>query len=105
MVTYGDFDILCTQKVVYVPVKTGSSQVLLGGPGGQGTWVEVSPDTSRAWATRRFNPGARESSLEFAEHFWSQDKSPEVGNCPRGSSIKSGMDMAEIHPLCEFGTC
>ena len=29
-------------------VKTGSPQVLLGGPGGQGTRVEVSPDTSRA---------------------------------------------------------
>ena len=29
-------------------VKTGSPQILLGGPGGQGTRVEVSPDTSRA---------------------------------------------------------
>ena len=29
-------------------VKTRSPQVLLGGPGGQGTRVEVSPDTSRA---------------------------------------------------------
>ena len=29
-------------------VKTGSPQVLLGGPEGQGTRVEVSPDTSRA---------------------------------------------------------
>ena len=29
-------------------VKTGSPQVLLGGPGGQGTRVEVSPDKSRA---------------------------------------------------------
>ena len=32
----------------WVSVKTGSPQVLLGGPGGQGTRVEVSPDTSRA---------------------------------------------------------
>ena len=29
-------------------IKTGSPQVLLGGPGGQGTRVAVSPDTSRA---------------------------------------------------------
>ena len=29
------------------PVKTGSPQVLLGGPGGQDAGVEVSPDTSR----------------------------------------------------------
>ena len=32
----------------YECVKTGSPQVLLGGPGGQGIRVEVSPDTSRA---------------------------------------------------------
>ena len=35
------------------PVKTGSPQVLLGGPGGQGTRVEVSPDTSRARSEER----------------------------------------------------
>ena len=36
---------MCGERVV---VKTRSPQVLLGGPGGQGTRVEVSPDTSRA---------------------------------------------------------
>ena len=36
----------------------------------------------------------RESSPEFAEHFRSQDESPEAGNCPRGSSIESRTDMA-----------
>ena len=41
------------RRIVYtamllMAVKTGSPQVLLGGPGGQGTRVEVSPDTSRA---------------------------------------------------------
>ena len=38
----------CNWKAVRLGVKTGSPQVLLGGPGGQGTRVEVSPDTSRA---------------------------------------------------------
>ena len=36
----------------------------------------------------------QESSLEFVECFWSQDESLEAGNCPRGSSIESRMDMA-----------
>ena len=35
-------------KVWVATVKTRSPQVLLGGPGGQSTRVEVSPDTSRA---------------------------------------------------------
>ena len=39
---------LVLRKLSQRPVKTGSPQVLLGGPGGQGTRVEVSPDTSRA---------------------------------------------------------
>ena len=39
---------LKTKVWVATTVKTGSPQVLLGGPGGQGTRVEVSPDTSRA---------------------------------------------------------
>ena len=48
-------------------VKTGSPQVLLGGPGGQGTRVEVSPDTSRAWATTEVNPRAYGQSLEHGK--------------------------------------
>ena len=48
-------------------VKTGSPQVLLGGPGGQGTRVEVSPDTSRAWATTEVNPGAYGQSPEHGK--------------------------------------
>ena len=45
-------------------VKTRSPQILLGGPGGQGTRVEVSPDTSRAWATTEVNPRAYRQSPE-----------------------------------------
>ena len=45
-------------------VKTRSPQLLLGGPGGQGTRVEVSPDTSRAQATTEVDPGAYGQSLE-----------------------------------------
>ena len=52
-------------------VKTRSPQVLLGGPGGQGTRVEVSPDTSRAWATRRVNPGVYRQSPEHGKVVWS----------------------------------
>ena len=38
----------CLTNLLSEGVKTGSPQALLGGPGGQGTRVEVSPDTSRA---------------------------------------------------------
>ena len=54
-----------------VSVKTRSPQVLLGGPGGQGTRVEVSPDTSMAWATTEVNPGAYGQSLEHRKVVWS----------------------------------
>ena len=37
-----------SMDTIHRTVKTRSPQVLLGGPGGQGTRVEVSPDTSRA---------------------------------------------------------
>ena len=51
-------------NIILPSVKTGSPQVLLGGPGGQGTRVEVSPDTSRAWATTEVDPGAYGQSPE-----------------------------------------
>ena len=34
-----------------------------------------------------------ESSPEYVEHFWSQDKFLQVRSCSRGSSVKSRMDM------------
>ena len=52
---------------ILVIVKAGSPQVLLGGPGGQGTRVEVSQDTSRAWATSGVNPRAYEQSPEHGK--------------------------------------
>ena len=69
-------DMYVRSSVLHV-VKTGSPQVLLGGPEGQGTRVEVIPDTSRAWATTEVDLGAYGQSLEHGKvvrSLWSISK-------------------------------
>ena len=41
--------------------------------------------------------GVQERSPEFAERLQGQGEFPEAGNCPRGSSVKSRVDMAFAH--------
>ena len=81
-----------TYPTIYqMAVKTRSPQVLLGGPGGQGTRVEVSPDTSRAWATTEVNLRAYGQSPERGKVVRSLWSVSGARTNPRRSGIVQGV--------------